>query len=151
MGERLCRHVPIQPSWGNIGRDKKEVKGNRKSLMVGQNASKGVETIQNGGNQPERCQPAIFSTTASEMSSSPRKRKVSQSFWGQLGGPSGSIWPSSFPIHCWPEAGAKNTGRLKDFDLGTSMFFTLQSPCLSVFHGSQAVLTTLTFQRAEWF
>jgi len=55
MGERLCRHFPIQPSWGNINRDKKDVKDNRKSLMVGQNASKGVETIQNAGNQPDFC------------------------------------------------------------------------------------------------
>jgi len=49
----LSPHFPIQPSWGNINHDKKDVKDNRKPLMVGQNASKAAEMIQNARNQPD--------------------------------------------------------------------------------------------------
>jgi len=43
LGEHLCPHFLLQPPWGNINNGKKDVKDNRKSLMVGQNVSKAAE------------------------------------------------------------------------------------------------------------
>jgi len=49
----LSPHFPIQPSWGNIDNEKKDVKDNQKLFMVGQDAAKAAEMIQNVENQPD--------------------------------------------------------------------------------------------------
>jgi len=46
LDEHLSPHFPVQPSQENINRDKKDVKDNRKSLMVGKNAAKAAETLK---------------------------------------------------------------------------------------------------------
>jgi hypothetical protein len=43
IGEHLCPHFPVQPSSGNINRDKIDVKDNRKSLMAVKKAAKETE------------------------------------------------------------------------------------------------------------
>lgn len=41
-------HFPIQPSLRRINHNKMDVKGDRKSLLVGENASQAAETIGKG-------------------------------------------------------------------------------------------------------
>ncbi|MCJ7807929.1 MAG: hypothetical protein MUP73_04350, partial [Dehalococcoidia bacterium] len=53
LGEHLWPHFPLQPSQGNINYGKKDVKDNRKSLMVGQNAAKAAETKKSAENHPD--------------------------------------------------------------------------------------------------
>jgi hypothetical protein len=45
IGEHLCPHFPVQPSSGNISRDKIDVKDKRKSLMAVKKAAKEAEPV----------------------------------------------------------------------------------------------------------
>ena len=48
-------HFPAQSSQGNINPDKKDVKENKKSHLVGENASPAAERPEKAKNQPDVC------------------------------------------------------------------------------------------------